>query len=57
MGRKGRVADTQNRLVPNSCVVDIKQRDMSRVRDHNPLSYHPAWGSSAKKINLHNFGL
>ena len=49
--------ETKNGLVPNPCVVDIKQKDISGARDLSPTPDHPVQGSSDKKVSLHNFWL
>ena len=46
-----------NWLVPNPHVVDIKQRNISEVKDPTPTPDHPVKGSSTKKISSHNFWL
>ena len=47
----------RNQLVPNSRVVDIKGRYISRVRDPTPIPDHLGQGFSARKISPCNFWL
>ena len=49
--------ETWNWLVLNPRVMDIKQRDVSGVRDHSLTPDHPAQSFSARKISPHSLWL
>ena len=56
MGRGGRDMKTWNGW-SHTRVVDKIGKDTSGARDPRPTPDHPAYGSSASKINPHNFWL
>ena len=55
--RRGGDAETHRRGVPQPHVVDKNQEGYLDTRDPSSTPDHPAQGSSARKISLHNFWL